>query len=83
MIATTDAADCGDVYNTAAVTTTNDGDDSDTAVVDVNCGAIEVVKTADADSVVAGDQVGFTVTLRNTGEGGRAVSSSPTPCPAI
>ena len=38
------------------MTTTNDGSDSDTATVDVNCGAIDVDKTADAASVSAGEQ---------------------------
>jgi uncharacterized repeat protein (TIGR01451 family) len=69
VVATTDAGDCGDVENTASVTTTNDGSDSDSASVDVNCGAIDVDKTADAASVSAGEQIGFTVTLKNTGEG--------------
>ena len=51
------------------MTTSNDGSDTDTAVVDVNCGAIDVDKAADAASVSAGDRIGFTVTLRNTGAG--------------
>ncbi len=37
--------------------------------MDVNCAAIDVEKVADDDSVSAGDQIGFTVTLKNTGEG--------------
>ena len=37
--------------------------------MDVNCAAIDVEKVADDESVVAGDQIGFTVTLSNTGEG--------------
>ena len=69
VIATSDAGDCGEASNTAAVTTSNDGDDSDTAVVDVNCADVDVDKTADAENATAGDQVGFTVTLRNLGEG--------------
>ena len=55
--------------NTAAVTTANDGDDTDTAIVDVDCAAIDVDKTADAEEVTAGEPIGFTVTLANTGEG--------------
>ena len=55
--------------NTAAVTTSNDGSDSDSASVDVLCADIDVDKTADAGSVVAGDDIGFTVTLTNVGPG--------------
>src|SRR4029079_5534316 len=51
------------------VTTTNDGADSDGASVDVNCAAIDVEKTADQPSGSPGEQIGFTVTLKNTGEG--------------
>jgi uncharacterized repeat protein (TIGR01451 family) len=69
VVATTDAEHCGEVENTASATTSNDGSDSDSATVDVNCGAIDVDKTADAPSASAGDQIGFTVTLRNTGDG--------------
>ena len=35
----------------------------------MNCAAIDVEKVADDDGVSAGDQIGFTVTLTNTGEG--------------
>ena len=69
VVATTDATDCGQLDNTATVTTTNDGSDQAGASIDVNCAAIDVEKTADADAVNAGEQVGFTVTLKNTGEG--------------
>ena len=69
VVATTAKENCGDVDNTATVTTTNDGQDSASASVDVNCAAIDVNKTADAASVSAGDQIGFTVTLSNHGEG--------------
>ena len=65
----TDAADCGTINNTANVTTTNDGSDSASASVEVRCAVIDVTKTADAPSVNAGEQIGFTVTLSNTGAG--------------
>ena len=69
VVATTDAADCGVVENTASVTSANDGDDSDTATVDVNCAAIELEKVADADAAVAGSPIGFTLTATNGGTG--------------
>src|SRR4029079_19809278 len=69
VVATTDKDDCGQLDNTATVTTTNDGHDQDSASLDVNCAAIDVEKTADAASVSAGEQIGFTVTLKNTGAG--------------
>ena len=65
----TTAASCGEYNNTAAVTTTNDGSDEDSATTDVNCAEIDVEKTADADAVEAGAQIGFTVTLSNGGDG--------------
>ncbi len=72
----TTAATCGSVDNSASVTTSNDGSDGDDASVDVLCAAIDITKTADAAEVVAGDQIGFTVTVRNTGEGiARAVTA--------
>ena len=69
VVATTTQADCGDVTNTASVTTSNDGSDEATAKVDVLCAAINITKTADAPSVSAGDQIGFTVKLENNGAG--------------
>ena len=69
VVATTTAANCGQVDNTATVTSTNGGSDTESASIDVNCAAIDVQKTADAADVTAGEQIGFTVTLRNTGEG--------------
>ncbi|HLM18901.1 MAG TPA: DUF11 domain-containing protein, partial [Acidimicrobiia bacterium] len=69
VIAATDKEDCGTVDNTATVTTTNDGSDTDSASVEILCGNVDLTKTADADSVSAGDEIGFTVTLQNTGAG--------------
>src|SRR5215207_6505235 len=65
----TTAASCGIVDNTASVTSTQSGSDTDSDSVDVNCADIDVEKTADAASVSAGEQIGFTVTLSNTGAG--------------
>ena len=69
VVAVSDAADCGLVTNTASIGTSNDGSDSQAATVDVDCPDIDVVKTADDDAVSAGDQIGFTVTLSNAGDG--------------
>ena len=77
VVATTDGTDCGQVDNLAAVTTSNDADRTPRdASIDVNCGQIDVQKVADDERVSAGDQIGFTVTLANTGDGEAGGSSS-------
>jgi uncharacterized repeat protein (TIGR01451 family) len=60
---------CGTYDNTASFTSTNGGTGSDTATITVNCPNVTITKTADAASVSAGDDIGFTVTLTNTGAG--------------
>jgi uncharacterized repeat protein (TIGR01451 family) len=65
----TTAATCGTVDNTASVTTSNDGSDSDGATVTVDCPNISVHKTADDTTVDAADQIGFTITVSNAGPG--------------
>ncbi len=70
----TDAADCGNVDNTAVVAATNEpaentGNNEDDASIVVECADITLTKTADDASVSAGDQIGFTVTVTNTGSG--------------
>ncbi len=57
------------VVNTAVVTTTNDGSDQDTDQVTVLAGSIDVTKKADAASVTAGDDIGFTITVASKGPG--------------
>src|SRR6185436_16411481 len=59
----------GVVNNTGNVTTTNDGTDQSSASVCVAAPDIQIVKTADAAQVNAGEQIGFTVTVFNTGTG--------------
>src|SRR5207248_1838941 len=59
----------GKVDNTGSVTTTNDGSGQSSASTCVAGPAIKIVKTADAAQVNAGDPIGFTVTVYNTGTG--------------
>jgi len=71
--AVTSAVDCGVVKNKASVTTTNGtGDDSDLATVTVLCPSVSLAKTADAATVAAGQQIGFTVTASNAAGVGTA-----------
>jgi len=69
VVSDTTADSCGVYDNTASVTTGNDGSDSDSASTEVLCGNVNVEKVADDAEVVAGNQIGFTVTLTNSGEG--------------
>jgi len=68
-------ADCGELPNLVTVAATNEledflGNNSDNATIVVNCPDLGIVKTPDhADSVLVGDQIGFTVTIQNSGEG--------------
>jgi uncharacterized repeat protein (TIGR01451 family) len=57
------------VVNTAVVTTTNDGTDTDTDQVVVLGASIDIQKIADAASVSAGDPIGFTITVTSGGPG--------------
>ncbi len=89
----TEAADCGSIENTATVTASNEGapqvlaaadlaaDHSSTATITVNCPTVVITKTADEPTIVAGDQIGFTITITNTGAGTAfgVTASDPTP----
>ena len=65
----TDAADCGTVSNTAGVQTSNDGSDTATATVVVNCPDVSVAKTPDNGTVQAGQNATFTIVVSNAGPG--------------
>ena len=65
----TTSASCGTVDNTAHVRTSNDGSAHATASILVQCAQIELTKTADATTVSAGDQIGYTITATNNGAG--------------
>jgi uncharacterized repeat protein (TIGR01451 family) len=59
----------GLVDNTGSVSTTNDGNDSSEATICVAAPAIHIAKTADAATVNVGDDIGFTMTVWNDGNG--------------
>ncbi|HMC69938.1 MAG TPA: hypothetical protein VKJ07_12355, partial [Mycobacteriales bacterium] len=64
-----DCPSTGVVSNTAGVTTTNDGSGQSSASTCVAKPDIEILKTADAAQVNAGDPIGFTITVWNSGTG--------------
>src|SRR5207249_8773034 len=64
-----DCQETGRVDNTRNETTTPDGSDDDSAEICVKAPAIQIVKTADAAQVNAGEQIGFTLTVSNSGIG--------------
>src|SRR5207249_3280746 len=65
----TTAATCGTVSNSSSVTTTNDGSANASASITVKCPNLAIAKSADAATVSAGDNVGFSVTVTNNGTG--------------
>ncbi|HEX5015488.1 MAG TPA: DUF11 domain-containing protein [Candidatus Limnocylindrales bacterium] len=71
----TDFDDCGTLTNTVSIGSDNepaeaDGNNEASAEVVVNCPDLGIVKSADhEDPVVAGGDIGFTVTIANNGEG--------------
>ena len=82
ITATTSAAACGKYDNTASVSTSNDGSGSSEAVIQCNTAAIHILKTADQSTVSAGDNVGFTVTVSNSGAGTAKAVTVSDPLPA-
>jgi uncharacterized repeat protein (TIGR01451 family) len=69
VVSPTTADSCGAYPNTATVGTSNDGSDKSSASTAVLCADVSITKTADAAIVSAGQQVGFTVTITNSGKG--------------
>jgi uncharacterized repeat protein (TIGR01451 family) len=59
----------GVVDNTGSVTTSNDGQGSSEATICVAAPLIHIKKTADAAQVNAGEDIGFTMTVWNSGIG--------------
>ena len=70
ITATTSASECGVYDNTATLTTTNANNPNPASAEEVCKPAnVTITKTADASPVNAGDQIGFTVEVKNTGTG--------------
>jgi uncharacterized repeat protein (TIGR01451 family) len=69
VVATTTKDDCSTINNTAFADATNDAQVSASSNVVVKCANIVPSKQADDGSISAGDQIGFTVGVTNTGEG--------------
>jgi uncharacterized repeat protein (TIGR01451 family)/fimbrial isopeptide formation D2 family protein len=70
----TDVTDCGTIPNLASATASNESADDlanneDDATIVVDCPLIVITKSADDAVVSAGDQIGFTITITNTGAG--------------
>ncbi|HEX9098040.1 MAG TPA: sortase, partial [Candidatus Dormibacteraeota bacterium] len=82
VTAPTTATSCAVYNNSASVTTTNDGSDSMPASETVLCANVTILKTRDAVVVNAGDPIGFTVTVSNTGAGTATGVTVSDPLPA-
>src|SRR4029077_12372893 len=65
----TQSSSCGAYPNTATATATNDGSVQASATITVNCPNLAITKTADAVSVSAGSNIGFTIGVSNSGAG--------------
>src|SRR5205823_13955486 len=63
VVSATTSDSCGRYTNTASFTSTNGGSRSASDSTTVGC--VTIAKTADASSVSAGSQIGFSVTLTN------------------
>ncbi|MDT4925344.1 MAG: hypothetical protein QOG01_3057, partial [Pseudonocardiales bacterium] len=62
----TSALSCQAYPNTGTASAGNAPDATDSATTAVLCPAVSLVKTADADTVNAGEQIGFTITASNS-----------------
>ena len=70
ITASTSASECGVYDNTATLTTTNSNNPNPASAEEVcNTASIQIDKTADALKVNQGQQIGFTVTVYNSGSG--------------
>jgi uncharacterized repeat protein (TIGR01451 family) len=74
---------CGTVSNSVSATSGNDGSPSVGPVpITVHCPSIGISKTADAASVKGGDQIGFVITVSNSGGGSAFGVKLSDPLPA-
>ena len=69
VISATSKDSCKAYINSASVSAGNAGSDQATATTTVNCADIAISKVADDDSVSAGDDIGFKITVTNIGLG--------------
>jgi uncharacterized repeat protein (TIGR01451 family) len=69
VVSPTTAASCKAYPNTATATAANDGSVDDSATVTVECPSLHITKVADATTVTAGNPIGFTIQVWNTGPG--------------
>ena len=69
VTATTSFANCGVYDNTATFSTTNDGSGNASASEACQKASIHITKIADASPVNAGTNIGFTMTVSNSGPG--------------
>jgi uncharacterized repeat protein (TIGR01451 family) len=89
VTAPTTKDNCGVINNTGSATATNEpngvlDNNADSGKITVDCAAIDIAKEADAAVVNAGDQIGFTITVKNNGAGTAfGVSASDTLNPAF
>ena len=73
--ATSAPADCGDLPNSASASASNEADEdlgnnSDDHTIVVQCPDLSAAKDADDDVVSAGEPIGFTITISNSGAAG-------------
>jgi uncharacterized repeat protein (TIGR01451 family) len=81
----TTAASAGTYPNTATAAATNHPSVDASATIVVLAPSMTITKTADDEEVTAGDQIGFTVTVSNSGDEGTGIARSVTlndPLPA-
>ena len=69
LISPTTSASCGTVPNTAHVRTSDEKTADASASILVQCAKIELTKKADKPLVTAGDPIGYTITVQNSGPG--------------
>jgi uncharacterized repeat protein (TIGR01451 family) len=83
ITSSTDQQDCAVYDNTATASSDNAGSPSDEATITCSLADVSISKTADHSAPVnAGDQVGFTVEVKNTGQGDATGVTLNDPLPA-
>ena len=80
VTASTSRTECGTYDNTATLASDVGGNASSASIV-CNPASVSLTKVADASSVSAGDQIGYTITVANTGPGVADAVTFKTPCP--